>query len=115
MKAAKKGKKKGKKKAGATGAAEDVVEDFLEDQDVNMAEPVNPKITKEPPKVAPAATLKATDGGVLKIDDSGPIKVPEQTQQEKVENGAETSKIDDPKIKKKKTKLKIQDDEYGDE
>lgn len=75
-----------------------------------MAEPVNPKITKEPPKVAPVTNPQA-NGAPMKID--GPVKVPEQIQQQ-VEDGGETSKFDDPKIKKKKTKLKMQD-EYGDE
>jgi hypothetical protein len=75
MKAAKKGKKKGKKKA---GAAEEV-DDFLEDQEVNMAEPVNPKITKEPPKGAPVTSPKANDGP-LKIDEPATIKGPEQSQ-----------------------------------
>jgi hypothetical protein len=42
MKAAKKGKKKGKKKA---VAAVDEIGDMLEDQEVNMAEPIDPKIT----------------------------------------------------------------------
>ena len=76
MKAAKKGKKKGKKRAGGA-AGEDEFEDFFQDQDVNMAEPVNPKITKEPPKVAPIASPQA-NGGILKRDDT--VKVLDQTQ-----------------------------------
>lgn len=64
-----------------------------------MAEPVNPKITKEPPKGAPVTSPKAP-GGPSKIDE--PVKGPERKQQQ-LEDDAETSKVDDPKIKKKKT------------
>jgi hypothetical protein len=44
-----------------------------------MAEPVNPKITKDPPKAAPVTVPKAA-GGPSKIEDPAPVKAPEQTQ-----------------------------------
>jgi hypothetical protein len=44
-----------------------------------MAEPVNPKITKEPPKGPPVAVTKAP-GGPSKIEDPAPVKAPEQSQ-----------------------------------
>jgi hypothetical protein len=44
-----------------------------------MAEPVNPKITKEPPKAAPVTILKAT-GGPSKIEEPALVKAPEQSQ-----------------------------------
>jgi len=70
MKAVKKGKKKGKKKA---GAPVDDMGDMLEDQEVNMAEPVDPKITQQPPNVAPIDNAQ----GPLKIEEPVPLKVPE--------------------------------------
>ena len=75
-----------------------------------MAEPVNPKITKEPPKGAPVTSPKG-NGAPMGKDE--PVKGPEQIQQQ-VEDAGEISKVDEAKIKKKKTKLKMQDD-YGDE
>jgi len=76
MKGVKKGKKKGKKKA-VTGVPAEDAGDFFEDQDVNMAEPVDPKITNQPANAPNVPNAQASGNGPLKIDDPEPLKIPE--------------------------------------